>query len=66
MYTPANLVKLINAVKSLKAEFHYHRQTNPPYFLDWEAVLDKYFQDVPPGYTGNFYFEFSNGKMLAR
>jgi len=60
------LVKLVNTVKNLKAEFLDHRQTKPPFFIGWEAVLDKYFQDVPPGYTGNFYFEFSNGKMVAR
>ena len=47
VWHPKQLVKLVNGVKNLQAEFLDHNAPNPPFFIGWEAVLDKYFVDLP-------------------
>ena len=32
-------------------------------FFKWDRFLDKYFKDMPPGFTKNYYFEFENGRV---
>jgi hypothetical protein len=41
------LVKLVNGMKILQAEFLDHNAPNPSFFIGWDAVLDKYFVDLP-------------------
>ena len=66
VWHPKELVKLVFGVKNLQAEFLDHNAPNPPFFIGWEAVLDKYFVDLPGGYTSNFFFEFKKGVLTAR
>ena len=32
-------------------------------FFKWDRFLDKYFKDMPPGFTKNYYFEFEDGRV---
>ena len=56
----------MNEVKNLHAEFLDHGAPRPPFFIGWDSLLDKYFVDLPGGYTDNFFFEFNKGQVYVR
>ena len=66
VWHPKQLVKLVNEVKNLHAEFLDHGAPRPPFFIGWDSLLDKYFVDLPGGYTDKFFFEFKKGQVYVR
>ena len=40
--------------------------TKRPFFIGWDNILNKYFNDMPAQYTFNFYFELDQGVMTIR
>ena len=37
-----------------------------PFRVGWGAILDKFFKDLPDGYTFYYFFEFTNGYLTYR
>ena len=66
VYTPHDMVHLMNKVKSIKAEFVDHKSSKPMFVSGWKELLGKYFDNLPNGYTNNYYFEFENGTATVR
>ena len=50
-----------STVQGLNAEFLDHNTPKPPFFIGWDALMAKYFQPMPGGFTNNFFFEFEKG-----
>jgi hypothetical protein len=53
-------------VKSLLPVFMDHNAPKAPFFVGWDHLLDKYFLDMPAGFTNNYFFEFEGGKIHGR
>ena len=66
IYTPHEMVSMMNTVKSIKAEFLDHKSSKPLFVSGWKELLGKYFESLPNGYTNNYYFEFENGTATVR
>ena len=66
VWHPNQLINLVQGVKNLEPEFLNHNLPKPLFFIGWDHLLDKYFTDLPGGYTNNFFFEFKNGVATVR
>ena len=66
IYTPQDMVHLMNKVKSIKAEFVDHKSSKPFFVSGWKELAGKYFDNLPNRYTNNYYFEFENGTATVR
>lgn len=51
---------------SVKPLFLDHNDPSVPFFVGWEQVLNKYFSNLPAGFTFSFFFEFSGNKVVIR
>ena len=61
IYHPNDVISIVNTVQGLNAEFLDHNAPKPPFFIGWDALMAKYFQPMPGGFTNNFFFEFDKG-----
>ena len=52
---PKKIVDAVNKVKSLFAEFLGHNAPRSPFSIGRELLLDKYFDDLPAGYTATIF-----------
>ena len=43
-----------------------HNAPKPPLFIGWDALMAKFFQPMPGGFTNNFFFEFDKGVRTVR
>ena len=66
IYHPKQLVEVTNSVKGLSSQFLDHNASKPPFFIGWENILNKYFTNLPGGYTNNYFFEFKQGTVTVR
>ncbi|EEY58684.1 uncharacterized protein PITG_10803 [Phytophthora infestans T30-4] len=66
LYTPMDLVKKVNEVKSVNGTFIDHNAPDRPFFVEWGTLLAKYFTPLPAGYTANYLFEIDKGICTAR
>lgn len=66
VYTPQDIIDIVNKVISITAEFLDHNSPSRPFFINWGAFLDKYLSDLPAGFTSYYFFEFRNGTVSAR
>eukprot|EP01032_Pedospumella_encystans_P013339 gene13340-15365_t len=66
LYIPNEIVDKVNKVKGIKAEFLDHRSADRPFFVGWEALLNKYFRNMPAGFTAFYFFEFDKGNVTYR
>ena len=66
LYTPQQIVEKCNTVNSIEAEFLDHNSPNRPFFVGWEAVLNKYFRNMPAGFTSFYFFEMDRGTVTYR
>ena len=63
LYHPDDIVKEINNVKSVSAEFISHTDRRRPCYTGWEGFLGKYLAKLPSGFTSNYVFEFHAGNV---
>lgn len=61
MFCPIEIAKTCDEVKGVSAEFLDHRDSKRPFFVNWDTILDKYFKNLPVGFTGFYFFEFDEG-----
>ena len=66
IYLPQDMCKLMNTVKSIDAEFLDNKSEKPVFVTGWSDLLCRYFDTLPDGYTGNYFFEFENGMATVR
>ena len=66
LYTPQQIVEKCNTVNSIEAEFLDHNSPNRPFFVGWEAVLNKYFRNMPAGFISFYFFEMDRGTVTYR
>jgi hypothetical protein len=66
IYSPMALVEKVNTVKSVNGIFLDHNDPQRPLFIEWSALLSKYFTPPPAGYTSNYLFEIDQGVCTAR
>jgi hypothetical protein len=57
-YTPMVIVKAVNQVKGVNVKFIVHRDSQHPYYVDWDQVLKKHFNQFLTRYTFNYFFKF--------
>ena len=62
IFIPNDIVKEMNSVKSVKANFIRHDDKRRPCFTGWSTFLNKHYQAFPQGFTSNYVFEFHEGK----
>ncbi|KAI3648372.1 hypothetical protein MP228_006226 [Amoeboaphelidium protococcarum] len=66
LYLPHQFVDAVNSVNTLCGQFINHEDPLRPCFTGWEALLERFFQKMPVGFTGCFFFEFSDGVVSYR
>jgi hypothetical protein len=66
VYLPTDIAKLASEVNSVHGEFLDHESATRPFFIGWDTVLARYIKDMPPNYTGSYYFEFEKGEVTYR
>lgn len=66
IYHPSDIAKQANTYKTVKAEFLDHKSPKRPFFVGWEVILNKYFNNMPPQFTFNYFFEFDRGDLTMR
>ncbi|ETI37369.1 hypothetical protein F443_16634, partial [Phytophthora nicotianae P1569] len=66
LYTPKDLIKEVNKVKSVQGVFLNHTDADRPFDMGWNELLSKYFIPPPGGYTTNYLFEIDRGVCSAR
>jgi hypothetical protein len=66
LYHPNQFVEEARKVKSIDAEFLDHGVGQHHFFVGWNELLDEHFQNMPPGFTANHWFEFENGCVTYR
>ena len=63
IYIPDDIVKSINKVENVSPQFLSHGNNNQHCFTGFQTVLGKYMNKMPHGFTGNYLFEFYEGKV---
>ncbi|KAE8960311.1 hypothetical protein PR001_g30422 [Phytophthora rubi] len=66
LYDPGEVVAQMNTTPAIKAEFLDHRTGTDPFFVGWKALLSKYFESMPDGYTANYFYEIDAGVVTTR
>lgn len=66
LYVPTQIVNKMNSVKGIKATFLDHSSSTRPAYTGFKAMLDKYIKDLPPLFTSNYVFEFTEGKVRTQ
>ena len=66
LYTIGQIAERCNSVKGINAEWLRSTDTDRPFRVGWGAILDKYFKDLPTGYTSFYFFEFTKGFLTYR
>lgn len=66
LYTPQEIVQKCNTVNSVEAKFLDHTDSHRPFYCKWDAILNKYFLNLPIGYISNYLFEFAEGVVTMR
>jgi hypothetical protein len=61
IFHPDMLTKACNSINSVKASLINH-DDNDVFRTGWNALLSKYFRNIPEGFTGSYFFEFDNGQ----
>jgi hypothetical protein len=55
IYHPQDMAKKFGDVKNVEATFFDHNDPKRPFFVGWESLLNKYFLNMPPGFTGSYF-----------
>lgn len=66
IYSPVDMAKACDKVKGVSAEFLDHTDAKRPFYIMWEGILDKYFKNLPSGFTQNYFFEFDEGIVTMK
>ena len=66
IFIPAEMVNAMNSVKSIRAEYIDHKSRWRECWKGWKDWLGKYIQSMPVGFTGNYVFEFHEGKVTMK
>ena len=61
LYHPDDIVKEINNVKIVSAEFISHTDKRRPCYTGWEWFLSRYLTQLPAGFTSNYVFLINKG-----
>ena len=61
LYTAKQVCKELQALKNSEA-FILEKE----HFFEWEAFLDKYIKNMPPGFTSFYCFEISGGSVVMK
>ena len=60
------LAREMDNVLGVNAKFLRGNDSDLPFRIGWGSFLAKYFRKMPPGYTSNYFFEFSGGSVTMR
>ena len=66
IFTPDQLLKEINSVEEIYAEFISHDDNNRPCYTNWSQFLSNYLTCLPNGFTSNYVLEFYQGKVTMK
>ena len=66
LYTIEQIVERCNSVNGINAEWLRTDDVDRPFRVGWGTILDKYFKDLPGGYTFFYFFEFTAGFLTYR
>jgi hypothetical protein len=66
IHHPGQLVQHCNNIHSVNSVFLDHKDNKRPFFTGWDGILDKYFDNLPAGFTSSYLFEFENGQVMYR
>ena len=66
LYSIADIKDNFNGVKGINAEWLRKDDSDLPFRVGWGAILNKYFKDLPGGYTKFYFFEFTKGYVTYR
>ena len=66
LYTIEQIVERCNSVNGINAEWLRKDDVDRPFRVGWGTILDKYFKDLPGGYTHFYFFEFTAGFLTYR
>lgn len=66
LYTLAQITERFNSVKGVNAEWLRGDDSDRPFRVGWGSILNKYFKDIPGGYTKFYFFEFTGGYLTYR
>ena len=66
LYTLSQIVDESNRIRNVNAEWLRPNDWDRPFRIEWATVLNKYFKNLPSGYTANYFFEFSGGCVTYR
>lgn len=66
IFHPSEFVEKANSIKSIEAKFFDHSDPKRPFYVGWENILNKYFKNLPSGFTKNFFFEFEEGTLRIK
>ena len=66
LFTVGQITQEFDRVQRINAEWLRPNDFDKPFRIQWESALSKYFRDMPTGYTGNYFFEFSKGYCTFR
>lgn len=56
LFHPKDLVDTVNRNRSIEAVLVDKDDPNRPCFVGWDTLMNKYFDNMPSGFTFNYYF----------
>ena len=66
IFHPNQFVDICNSINSVKSSFIDHQICRNQLRIGWDDFLNKYFQNLPGGFTASYFFEFENGYLNYR
>ena len=66
LFTIGQITELCNRVKGINSEWLQPDDSDVPFRVEWGTFLNKFFKNLPVGYTNNYFFEFSQGFVTFR
>ena len=66
LYTPGQIAEKCDSVKGINAQWLRTTDSDRPFRVGQGVILDKYFKDLPSGYTSFYFFEFTRGFVTFR
>ena len=66
IFHPDQFVAKSNTVKSIESKIFNHLDSKRPFYIGWENVVNKFFKNLPSGFTKNYFFEFEEGILTMK
>ena len=66
LYTLGQIFEACDSVRGVTAEWLQPKDSDIPFRVEWGVILNKFFKNLPAGYTSNYFYEFERGFVTFR